>query len=73
MEYFLKNATAEQLIALANEDAFKTACLPEDINSFPRLSEVLKSGNKVKRAAAAAIKWMPRNSNSNLGRDKLLM
>ena len=63
--------------SVLQEDALEKVWLPEDISSFPRLPdplpELLKNGNKVKRAASGALNWMLRKSNSKLGRDQLLL
>ena len=59
------------------EDALEKEWLPDDLDSFPRLpgplSDILKNGNMTKRAAAAAVNWMLKKTNSKLGRDKLLL
>ena len=62
--------------AVLQEESASREWLRQDLRTFPLLAlplpELFKKGNQVKTAAAAAVNWMMKPTNTKLGRDKFL-
>ena len=73
--------TRRALILLENaflqEESAAKLWLRQDLKTSPLLAlpltELMKKGNQVKTAAAAVVKWMMKQSNTKLRRDKFLL